>query len=254
MVAGASVYSGDTIATGADAKGVLIFRDDSRLTLGTNTKFKVDSFVFDEKTPGEGNFLISLLRGSMRALTGIIGKTNKRNVSFKTPTATVGIRGTGLDLDCSEEENCKFFTWLGSIDVMRMGQTGIQTLQAGQGLWVSKTQSSPITASTLDNMQRPDKVPVNVPQLFSSGTASADDEGLFVYVREGHIEVTSTTQQTLHLGRGETGFAGNDGRTGRPAVTPLFIQFDKVPMPNQANPMLYSVLGEVSQPSSNQCR
>jgi len=123
----------------------------------------------------------------------------------------------------------------------------------GQGLFVSPTQSKPITAPTLENMQRPDTVPVNVPQLFTTGTASAEDPGLFVFVRDGHIEITSS-KQTLHLGRGETGFAGDDGRTGRPITMPLFIQFDKVPMPNQPNPMLYSVLGEVSKPSSNQCR
>jgi hypothetical protein len=33
---------------------VLAFRDDSRLTLGAATRFKVDSFVFDDKNPGEG--------------------------------------------------------------------------------------------------------------------------------------------------------------------------------------------------------
>lgn len=252
LVEGGSVYSGDTVVTEAQAKGVLVFRDESRLTLGSNTQFKVDSFVFDDKNPKEGQFLLSLLRGSMRALTGLIGKSNNRNVSFKTPTATVGIRGTGLDLDCSGG-SCNIFTWQGTIEVKQIGQNQIQVLQMGQGLFVSPTQSKPITAPTLENMQRPDTVPVNVPQLFTTGTASAEDPGLFVFVRDGHIEITSS-KQTLHLGRGETGFAGDDGRTGRPISMPLFIQFDKVPMPNQPNPMLYSVLGEVSKPSSNQCR
>lgn len=262
LVEGASVYPGETVETGPVSKGVLIFRDESRLTLGSSTHFKVDSFVFDDKNPKEGRFFISLLRGSMRALTGLIGKANDRNVKFIAPTATVGIRGTGLDLDCAADDesaalepipSCSFFTWLGTIEVTAVGQTAVQTLQAGQGLFVSRTAIRPLTAPTLERLQRPDTVPVNMQQLFSSGGVSGDDEGLFVTVRDGHVEVTSASE-TLQLGRGETGFAGSDGRTGRPVEIPLFVQFDKVPLPDSPNPMLLGIMGENRNRSSNQCR
>ena len=253
LVEGASVYQGDTVATGAVSKGVLIFRDESRLTLGASTHFKVDGFVFDEKNPTEGRFFVSLLRGSMRALTGLIGKANNRNVGFTTDTATIGIRGTGLDLDCATAGSCSFFTWLGTIVVSPTGQTALQILQAGQGLFVSRTEIRPLTAPTLERLQRPDTVPVDMKQLFISGGVSSDEVGLFVTVRDGHIEVTSS-KETLQLGRGETGFAASDGRTGRPVDTPLFIQLDKVPLPNSPNPMLLSVVGDVSTRSNNICR
>ncbi len=262
LVEGASVYPGETVETGPVSKGVLIFRDESRLTLGSSTHFKVDGFVFDDKNPTEGRFFISLVRGSMRALTGLIGKANNRNVKFVAPTATVGIRGTGLDLDCPAPDegaapeqpvSCSFFTWLGSIEVAAAGRTAVQILQAGQGLFVSRTAIRPLTAPTLERLQRPDTVPVNMKQLFSAGGVSVEDEGLFVTVREGHVEVASASE-TLQLGRGETGFAGIDGRTGRPIETPLFIQFDRVPLPNSPNPMLLGIVGEVRNRSSNQCR
>ena len=253
LVEGASVYPGETVETGAVSKGVLIFRDESRLTLGASTHFKVDGFVFDEKNPTEGRFFVSLLRGSMRALTGLIGKANNRNVGFTTDTATIGIRGTGLDLDCASAGSCSFFTWLGTIVVSPKGQTALQTLQAGQGLFVSRTVIRPLTAPTLERLQRPDTVPVNMKQLFISGGVSSDDVGLFVTVRDGHIEVTSS-KETLQLGRGETGFAGNDGLTGRPVDTPLFIQLDRVPLPNSPNPMLLSVVGDIKNRSNNICR
>jgi hypothetical protein len=253
LVDGASVYPGETIETGAGAKGVLIFRDDSRMTLGADTQFRVDSFVFDAKNPKEGSFLVSLLRGSLRALTGLIGKTNTHNVSFNTPTATIGIRGTGLDMDCATPESCSFFTWLGTIEVAQTGQTALQTLQAGQGLFVSRTEMKPLTGPTLDKLQRPDTVPVDLKQLFGTTGVTDQDPGLFVFVRDGHIEITSD-KETLHLGRGETGYAGSDGQTGRPVNMPLFIQYDKVPMPNSANPMLISVMGEMGRTSNNQCR
>lgn len=252
MVDGASVYAGETVQTGSGAKVVLAFRDDSRLTLGANTQFRVDSFVFDNKAPTEGKFLVTLLRGSLRALTGLIGKANTRNVGFTTPTATIGIRGTGLDMDCSEAD-CSFFTWLGTIEVAPNGETALQTLQAGQGLFVGKSGIRPLTAPTLDSLPRPDTVPVNVQQLFTSGGVSPDEEGLFVFVRDGHIEILST-KEALQLGRGEAGYAGRDGRTGRPENIPLFIQYDKVPLPNTTNPTLLNLLSDVGSNASKQCR
>ncbi len=253
LVDGGSVYPGDTVLTGPGARGVLAFRDESRLTLGANTQFKIDSFVFDKKAPAEGRFLVSLVQGSMRALTGLIGKMNNRNVGFITPTATIGIRGTGLDLDCPTTAACNFFTWLGTIEVKPNGETALQVLEAGQGLYVGKDGIRPIPGPTLEDLPRPDQVPVNMEQLFASGNVSPDDEGLFVFVRDGHIQITSLTQ-VLDLGRGETGYAGSDGRTGRPEEMPLFIQFDNVPLPNSPNPMLLNLLNESVGGSNFLCR
>ena len=316
LVVGGSVYVGERVETGAGAKAVLVFRDDSRLTLGASTRFVVENFVYDEKNPEDGRFFVSLLTGTMRALTGFVGKANTRNVNFNTATATIGIRGTGLDLDCGSTGSCSFFTWLGSITVTPTGQTALQVLQSGQGLFVSPTGIRPISAPTLENLTRPDTVPVNTKELFgaakatptptaaapadektapktddkgdtqaksdtpASGTAttgaagtpatstattstattpapaaaiSPDEPGLFVTVRDGHVQVTSRNE-TIHLGRGETGFAASDGRTGRPASIPLFIQYDKVPLPSNTNAAVQSVIKQLSEKPSNQCR
>jgi hypothetical protein len=253
LVDGASVYPGETVETGSAARGVLAFRDDSRLTLGAQTRFRVDNFIFDDKNPTEGRFLVSLLRGSMRALTGLIGKSNTRNVAFTTATATIGIRGTGLDLDCSAEASCSFFTWLGAIEVTPLGQTAFQLLEAGNGLIVTPSGIRPLSAPTLQDLPRPDTVPVDQKQLFQSAALADDEPGLFVFVRDGHIEIT-TLRETLQLGRGETGFAGDNGQTIRPLFKPLFIEFDRTVMPDQKNPILVSILGELGVGQANQCK
>lgn len=253
IVTGGSLYPGDTLETGVGAWAVLAFRDDSRTTLGGSTRFRVDSFVFDQQSPKEGRFLVSLLRGSMRALTGLIGKANNRNVSFSTATATIGIRGTGLDMDCSSEGSCNFFTWLGSIEVTPNGQTAFQVLDAGHGLFVGRDGIRALDAPSLEQLPRPDTVPVDTKELFSATAMDDAQEGLFVFVRDGHIEI-ATSRETLHLGRGETGFAGNDGVVVRPLTMPLFLQFDRIPMPDSKNPMLSTVLDEGGIRPVNQCR
>lgn len=251
LVDGGSVYPGDLVETATGTKAVLAFRDDSRVTLGGSTRFRVDNFVFDDKNPAEGRFLVSLLRGSVRALTGLIGKANTRNVGFATATATIGIRGTGVDLDCGDD-GCSFFTWLGSIVVTPNGQTALDALMAGQGLFVGPTGIRPLTGPTLQDLQRPDGVPVDTKQLFSGNDVSEDQEGLFVFVRDGHIEI-ATTREILHLGKGEAGFAGDNGGTARPNQIPKFLDFDKLPLPDSRNPLLASILGE-SGITGNQCK
>jgi len=261
LVDGGSIYPGDLVETGNGTRAILAFRDDTRITLGATTRFRVDNFVYDEKNAGEGRFLASVLRGSVRALTGLIAKANNRNVGFSTATATIGIRGTGVDINCTgacagepggSGSGLTLFTWLGSIVVNQAGQTALQVLQAGQGLFISPSGVVQINSQPPMDGPRPDGVTVP-PKLFSNDNVSDAEEGLFVYVRDGHIEI-ATAGEILHLGKGEAGFAGNAGDTKRPVTIPKFIDFDNMPLPNSRNPMLVSVLLESGLKANNQCK
>jgi len=259
LVTGGSVYPGDVIETGPATNAVLAFRDDSRITLGSSTRFRVDNFVYDEKNARDGRFLVSILKGSVRALTGLIGKSNTRNVGFSTATATIGIRGTGVDFICSAacagepgEGGLTLWTWLGSIEFTQSGQTALQVLQAGQGVFITPTGIRQINNQPPIDGARPDGVTVD-PKLFSHDNVSDAEEGLFVFVRDGHIEIL-TAREILHLGKGEAGFAGLGGETGRPGSIPKFIDFDKLPLPTSRNPLLVSVLGDAGIRQSNQCK
>lgn len=253
LVAGGSVYPGDLLETDSGSQAVLAFRDDSRLTLGANTRFRVEQFVFDKANPAEGRFLVSLLRGSVRALTGLIGQANTRNVGFVTPTATIGIRGTGLDMDCSDEA-CSLFAWLGSIEVTPNGQTALQVLLTGQGLFIDRSGVRVIDSTPLLNLPRPDGITVDIDQLFGSADVPDAAQGLFIFVRDGHLEVVQASGALLQLGRGEAGFAGTDGRVVRPALLPLFLEFDRLPLPDSPNPLLSLVFREAGIRPANVCR
>jgi len=63
--------------------------------LKPNTQFKVEKYTYDQAKPKEdiGNF--NLIKGGLRAVTGQIGKRGNQDAyRMKTPTATIGIRGT----------------------------------------------------------------------------------------------------------------------------------------------------------------
>ena len=257
LVKGGAVYPGDVVETESNSRAILAFRDDSRITLGAATRFKVDNFVFDPANAKEGRFLVSLLRGSLRALTGLVSKANNRNVLYTTPTATVGIRGTGLDLDCADN-GCAVFNWLGAIEVTpdpQVVQTNAapQLLAAGQGLFVGPSGVTPLQASPLKLLPRPDEVPVDNKPLFDSANSSESLPGLYIFVRDGHIEVISA-RETLQLGRGEAGYVSPQGFTDRPGIIPRFIDFDHIPLPSSRNAALTAVLDDLNLRTVNQCR
>jgi hypothetical protein len=83
----------DRIVTGPDSSASVVLRDDTTLVVGPSSRLDLKEFHFDSTTH-EGGMLVSLLRGSMRMITGLIGKTNPDAVRVETQTATIGIRGT----------------------------------------------------------------------------------------------------------------------------------------------------------------
>ena len=63
------------------------------MVVGPSSRLDVKEFHFDATTQ-DGGLLVSLLRGSMRMITGLIGKKQPDAVRVETQTATIGIRGT----------------------------------------------------------------------------------------------------------------------------------------------------------------
>lgn len=91
--AGDAVDAVDHIQTGADSGASVIMRDGTALVLGPSSRLDLKDFQFDSTTQ-EGSLLVSLLRGSLRMVSGLIGKTRPEAVKVETPTAVIGIRGT----------------------------------------------------------------------------------------------------------------------------------------------------------------
>jgi hypothetical protein len=52
-------------------------------------------------------FMMRLVKGGLRAVTGLIGKRNPNNVRMRAGTATIGIRGTHWGVMCVGEDTCQ---------------------------------------------------------------------------------------------------------------------------------------------------
>jgi len=83
----------DKIITGENSAAGVTLQDSTLLALGPKSVTQLNEFRYDP-VKRDGNLLISVLRGSMRFVTGLLGKQNPGSVSIRTATATIGIRGT----------------------------------------------------------------------------------------------------------------------------------------------------------------
>ncbi|MGE5466715.1 MAG: hypothetical protein ACM3Y9_04750, partial [Ignavibacteria bacterium] len=68
--------------------------DNSEVVLRPNSQLKIDGYKFNQAKPENDNVVLSMFKGGLRAVTGLIGKRNHDKVNFSTATATIGIRGT----------------------------------------------------------------------------------------------------------------------------------------------------------------
>ncbi|MCK6391970.1 MAG: FecR domain-containing protein [Azonexus sp.] len=102
VTVGDPVQAGDRVLVGKGGSVGISMRDETLISLGPNSVFDIRAFAYNPTTR-EGEVDTSIIRGSLRYVTGLIGKLNPRAVKVSTPTATIGIRGTEFIVDVPDE-------------------------------------------------------------------------------------------------------------------------------------------------------
>lgn len=154
------ISSGDTLNTERDTYAQIKFTDGGQITLKPSTSVRIEDFKFTEAKPQEDSFLFSLVKGGLRAVTGIVGKRSRDNFRMNTATATIGVRGTTFsaddcvnrrDGDCSSLEAAVFVS-VADGEVIVRNEQGEQSYQAGQFGLISRGQR-PLFLSTDPGLQ-----------------------------------------------------------------------------------------------------
>ena len=242
-VKGTPLVNGEAVRTAAASYAVLGFRDESKVTVIANSEFKLENVRFSGAKSDSGNFVVRVVRGGARALTGLLAKSEPQNVQVNMVTAVVGIRGTGLDgmfgQDCLGPNQCGegafVHTWEGTVAleaggrsiVIPTGQTGVFN-PAFDRLALLETRPQFMID---EPSPRPDGVEVDFSNLFAVATLDAIRAGLYVAVRDGHVTFTGSVG-AIDLGQGEAGYLG-EGMTApiRLVEQPSFLVNDPYPAP-----------------------
>ena len=151
------IFSYDTVKTGK-GQVAIEFLDETRVDITQHSKLIIDDFVYDpnQKT---GKLSLKATLGTVRYASGQIAKNSAQNISIKTPTATVSVRGTDFAMtideigsstiillpSCDGNGNC----FVGEIAVESDAGMVIMN-QAFQATQVDTPQSSPLKPVLLD--------------------------------------------------------------------------------------------------------
>lgn len=120
---GHKLMRGDSVVTQGDSELHAQTQDGGFVALRPHTAFKVEQYDADPNSVGA--MTLSLLKGTLRSITGWIGKKNPASYRIVTSTATIGIRGTDhettvLDHDLDHDR-------AGTYDFVHEGATVIRT-------------------------------------------------------------------------------------------------------------------------------
>jgi hypothetical protein len=151
------IFSYDTVKTGK-GQVAIEFLDETRVDITQHSKLIIDEFVYDPNSK-TGKLSLKATLGTVRYASGQIAKNSAQNISIKTPTATVSVRGTDFAMtideigsstiillpSCNGAGNC----FVGEISVESdAGQVILN--QAFQATQVDTPESSPLKPVILD--------------------------------------------------------------------------------------------------------
>jgi len=214
--AGATVREGETVRTGLRAFAILLLEDGTRVSVDQDSEFRVDRMRPSAEEPSTGQAILSFLRGGLRVLTGAIARGAPDRYKIRTPVATIGIRGTGMDFQCQglcvsppggpvdpqSSDGMTAEVWQGSIDF-----DGQHPLSGG-ALFFSNLVDEPVAVPGVPGafiVPRPDQV--TLPPL-PPGAGPALGQGVYVSCYEGECSLRGLGDEEVGLAAGESAVLG----------------------------------------------
>lgn len=170
---GDEVTNGESLIAGDESEAVVSMADGAVLAIRPNSRFKIENV----KRPDENGaaFALSLIRGGLRIISGLTGKSDPKAYRVKTATATIGIRGTDHEpfvlpagTKIGRNPSGTYDKVNSGATVLQMGdeQTELQPGQVGFARDPSQPQDKTRAMATL---LRP-VILRYVPEFFKSGT------------------------------------------------------------------------------------
>jgi hypothetical protein len=115
---GQPVALGDTIATGDSGEAQIIFPDQTRIVVGPNSQLSITRLLFRDNGTAR-RLSVNAVRGTFRFLSG---ESPSRAYNIRTPTATMGVRGTAFDFAVEGGDDTDLVVYSGRVQFCARGR------------------------------------------------------------------------------------------------------------------------------------
>jgi hypothetical protein len=134
---GDGVVENQTVATAPASTARIAFHDLSTLSLGPSSSVRLDRFVYAPS----GTTAAAVLRVGRGAFRFVTGNSHARDISIRTPSALIGLRGTTIDMEVRVGRE---IVWLrkGAVQVCR-GPQCVTLDEPGTGVFITARGVSP---------------------------------------------------------------------------------------------------------------
>jgi hypothetical protein len=121
LVVGDNLFIGDRVITAANGQVQIKFDDGTELVVGPNSSMLLEDYLLrSDGSPGK--LAINALAGTFRFVTG---SSPKDKYLIKTPTGTIGVRGTAFDFVVNAE-GTKVLLYHGAVIMCNLDNTCIK--------------------------------------------------------------------------------------------------------------------------------
>lgn len=92
-VSGTAIQVGSIIKTAANGSLGMTLKDNTLMSFGPSTEFTIEDYLF---APSKGSLKLggNIVGGTLNYVSGAIAKLKPDAVTLRTPTGTIGVRGT----------------------------------------------------------------------------------------------------------------------------------------------------------------
>ncbi len=118
LVVGSDIFIGDMVKTGPSGQVQIKFSDNTELVVGPRSSLTIEDYLLREDGSA-GKLAVNTLAGTFRFVTG---NAPKDRYLIKTPTGTIGVRGTAFDWRNTGEGTAAML-YHGAIEVCTTGGT-----------------------------------------------------------------------------------------------------------------------------------
>ena len=187
LVSKADIREGDLIRTDNSGQVQIVFADRTRIVVGPASELQIEEFT---QSAGEkaSRFAVQAVGGTFRFLTG---RSPKAAYELRTPTATMGIRGTEFDFSVDRSRLTNLVTFSGEVRICTRNNSCARV--SGGCAVVTANRARIVQPDTEENKKS--LIQENFPFVLSQETLASEYR---VRVKScGEVGKTVTTQTTV---------------------------------------------------------